>query len=92
MGEAWHVAVLIVGQGADGAVAGAVELRGWPLLEPCPRARWLLCPLSKKVVATISEVCCSSGGFFLLLLLFCFPVFWMAEAFNDSRASSAAAT
>jgi hypothetical protein len=27
----------------------------------------------------------------LLLLLFRFPVFWMGEAFNDSRASAAAA-
>jgi hypothetical protein len=42
------------------------------------------------VVATISGVCCSSGGFFFLLKLFRFPVFWMAEAFNDSRASSSA--
>jgi hypothetical protein len=77
--------------GADGTVAGAVELHGWPLLEPRPRLHWLLCPLSEKVVATISGVCCSSGGFFLLLLLFRFLVFWMAEAFNDSQASSAAA-
>jgi hypothetical protein len=43
-------------------------------------------------VATISGVCCSSRGFFRLLLLFRFSVFWMAEAFKDSWASSAAAT
>jgi hypothetical protein len=36
-------------------------------------------------------VCYSSGGFFRLLLLFRFPVFWMAEAFRDSRALSLAA-
>jgi hypothetical protein len=69
-----------------------VELHGWPLLEPRPQPRWLLCPLSEKVVATISGVCSSSGGFFHLLLLFRFPVFWMAEAFNDLQASSSAAT
>jgi hypothetical protein len=61
--------------GADGAVMEAVELRGWLLLEPHPRPRWLLCPLSEKVVATMSGVCCSSGGFFRLLILFRFPVF-----------------
>jgi hypothetical protein len=69
-----------------------MELCGWPLLELHPQPRWLLCPLSQKIVATISGVCYSSGGFFRLLLLFRFPVFWMAEAFNDSRASSSAAT
>jgi hypothetical protein len=50
-----------------------------------------LCPLSEKVVATISKVCCSFGGFFLLLPLFRFLVFWMPEAFNDSRASPSVA-
>jgi hypothetical protein len=39
----------------------------------------------------MSGVCCSSGGFFHLLLLFRFPVFWIAEAFKDSQAASAAA-
>jgi hypothetical protein len=68
-----------------------VELRGWPLLEPRPRPRWLVCPLSEKVVATISGVCYYSGRFFLLLLLFRFPVFQMVEAFNDSRVSLSAA-
>jgi hypothetical protein len=77
--------------GAGGAIAEAGELRGWPLLEPRRRPHWLLCPLSEKVVATISRVCCSSGGFFRLLLLFRFLVFWMAEAFKDSRASSSVA-
>jgi hypothetical protein len=91
MGEAWHVAILTVGPGAKGAVAGAAELHSWLLLEPHPRPRWLLCPLTEKVVATMSGVCCSSGGFFLLLVLFRFPVFWMVEAFNDSRTSSSAA-
>jgi hypothetical protein len=83
MSEAWHVAVFVVDTGAAGAIAEAGELRGWPLLEPRPQPRWLLCPLSEKVVATMSGVCCSSGRFFCLLLLFRFPVFWMAEAFKD---------
>jgi hypothetical protein len=68
-----------------------MELRGWPLLELRPQPHWLLCPLSEKVVATMSGVCCSSSRFLLLLLLFRFPVFWMAEALNDSRASSSVA-
>jgi hypothetical protein len=42
-------------------------------------------------MATMSGDCGSSGGLFRLLLLFRFPVFWMAEAFRDSRASSSAA-
>jgi hypothetical protein len=91
MGETWHIAVFVVRHGADGAKAGVAELRSWPLLVPHPLPRWLLWPLSAKVVATISGACCSSGGFFRLLLLFCFPVFWMAEAFRDSRASSSTA-
>jgi hypothetical protein len=39
----------------------------------------------------MSGVSCSSGGFFYLLLLLGFLVFWMAEAFRDSLASSSVA-
>jgi hypothetical protein len=87
MGEARHAAVLVVGYGSSRRHSGSCRaLR----LVPHPRPCYSLWPFSGKVDATISGVCYSSGGLFLLLL-FRFPVFWMAEAFNDSRALSSVA-
>jgi hypothetical protein len=88
MGEAWHVAVLIVGHGGSRHRSGSW---GAPWLAAAGTAS----PTALAALSFVEEGCGhhirSLLLFFRLLVLFRFPVFWMAEAFNDSRASSSAA-
>jgi hypothetical protein len=91
MGEAWHIAVFIVEHRCSWRRSGS-----WRASRLAAAGTSSLAALA--ALSFIGEgcghhigVCCSSGGFFRLLLLFRFPVFWMAEAFKDSRASSSAA-